>query len=71
MTAYALASVQYLSLFKYSFAAVMQNEFVGLKFTCDEEDSRPWLQTLDESTRFVVRACDREIDGCMHGCMHG
>ena len=32
--------LQYLSLFKYAFAAIMQNEFRGLKFTCDDQDSR-------------------------------
>mmetsp|Transcript_13634 Transcript_13634/g.21296 ORF Transcript_13634/g.21296 Transcript_13634/m.21296 type:complete len:423 (-) Transcript_13634:316-1584(-) len=43
--------MQYLSLFRYSFSAIMQNEFTGLKFTCSPEDSGDWLENLDEGTR--------------------
>uniref|UniRef100_A0A7S1GRE1 ABC-2 type transporter transmembrane domain-containing protein n=1 Tax=Hemiselmis andersenii TaxID=464988 RepID=A0A7S1GRE1_HEMAN len=46
--------LQYLSLFKYSFAAIMQNEFRGLKFTCDGEDRGAWLESLDDSTKAHV-----------------
>ena len=43
--------LQHLSLFRYSFAAVMQNEFRGLRFSCSQDDTAKWLDTLDEATR--------------------
>lgn len=46
-----LAWMQYLSLFRYSFSAIMQNEFRGLTFTCDMDDTAEWVESLEEGTR--------------------
>ncbi len=37
--------------YRYSFAAIMQNEFIGLNFTCTKEDTAKWVESLEESTR--------------------
>uniref|UniRef100_A0A7S4UJF0 ABC transporter domain-containing protein n=1 Tax=Guillardia theta TaxID=55529 RepID=A0A7S4UJF0_GUITH len=46
--------LQFSSLFRYSFAAIMQNEFKGLSFTCSPEDLANWVEKLDEGTKAHV-----------------
>jgi hypothetical protein len=45
------AGRQYGSLFRFGYAALMQNEFAGLLFHCSEADGTAWLDRLDDATR--------------------
>ena len=46
-----LSWLQYVSLFRYGYAALMQNEFRGLAFTCSDADMAPWLDRMGNATR--------------------